>query len=78
MSCKRFNRNRALLTKLVYDQKGFFTVEEIITEFSRQQKGDIIIDGIQTIAQHIKELADLGAIIREGHGFRARTFAPRL
>jgi hypothetical protein len=66
--CERFNRNRAEFTKLIYKKKKF-EKRQIIDEFSKKQKGDIIIDGSQTIGAFLEELTEYGALRYEGGAY---------
>jgi len=70
--CERFNRNRAYLTKFIYSQTAPFERDEIIREFSKRQNGDIVIDGTQTIAQYLEELAEYGALTYQGGQYQVR------
>ena len=59
--CERFNKNRAHLTRLIYATKSF-AKKQIIDEFSKERKGDIVIDGCQTISDFLEELTEYGAL----------------
>ncbi len=63
--CKQFDDNRRLVSKLVYSRRQF-TVEEIIAAY-RNERGNAIIDGFETIRSFIRGLEEHGALRME-HG----------
>ena len=59
--CERFNNNRQRFVALVHTLKKF-EEREIVDKFRKQQKGDIIIDGSQTIPQYLRVMKEQGAL----------------
>lgn len=59
--CQRFTVNRRRFADLIYSM-GCFDEKEILERFRKSQRGDIVIDGSQTIAQYLRELRDQGAL----------------
>lgn len=59
--CDRFTRNREKLVDLVYDLRTFGE-QEIVEVFKKQQNGDIVIDGSQTVKQYLRDLREQGAL----------------
>jgi hypothetical protein len=77
--CVKFNRNRAEFTKLVYET-GSFDRRTIESMFSKKRRGDIIIDGSQTLSDYLEELTEYGALRYEGGKYHVVTesCAPRI
>jgi hypothetical protein len=57
----RFAINRIRFVDLIYRLKRF-SEEEIVERFRKEQKGDIVIDGSQTVTQYLRDLRDQGAL----------------
>ena len=59
--CERFAKNREKLADLVYDLETF-SEKHILEVFKKQQHGDIVIDGSQTVTQYLRDLREQGAL----------------
>jgi lauroyl/myristoyl acyltransferase len=59
--CQRFIENREKFIDLVFSSHSF-TMDQIVEEFRKQQDGDILIDGTQSIPELLEELRENGAL----------------
>ena len=53
--------NRIALSRLIFDL-GEFSEQELVERFWAQQKGQILIDGNQTIGDYLEELHSVGTL----------------
>jgi hypothetical protein len=54
-------QNRAKFADLIYSTKRF-TKEQIVEKFRRQQKGDVTMDGGETLFQYLESLREHGIL----------------
>jgi hypothetical protein len=59
--CQRFIENREKFIDLVFSTRSFIA-DQIVEEFRKQQDGDILIDGSQSIPELLEELRESGAL----------------
>ena len=66
--CKEFENNRKLLARLIYSKKTF-TLERIVDGY-KARKGNLIIDGQETIHGFITGFVEMGTLQDEGGRYR--------
>jgi len=65
-----FEKNRRALVFLI-NKMGRFREEELVEQFIQERRGDIALDGGQSIKQYLDELVEIGALDLSGGVYSA-------